>query len=205
MVWAMLASAAISAGISYSGGVAQKEAASKNALILEQAAKQRRLQSSNEREAVFGQAEQLAEAGEKYLGAQKSQIAGAGMKIDSASPLANLRKSQKNITTDLQALRSNANRIEAVGMADADKLDQNAATLRNDSNKYVTQGLLSGAASLLGGAAAANDYQKFWGNGQSTSNQGTKTRSATPGYARRRYASTNNSIYNPTTYRRYGV
>lgn len=160
-MWAFLASAALSAGSKIWAGINNKKSADANADVMDQEAAIQEQQAEYAKDAAYDQAASLRDYGDKYLGAQSSQVASSGVTL-TGSTLQAQRESQKNIQKDITRTRDQGDYSYELGMNTAAVTRQKAENTRKYGNNAVGASALSAGGSLLGGFAAASPYTELW-------------------------------------------
>ena len=135
-MWPFAIFGAIKAGADIYSGVKQKEAAYANANILRQ-------QGGYQRDAYYDQASKLNTQGQAFLGTQKSAFASANVKLDSGSPLAVMRESQKALQQDISRTRQMGDNALSLSI-------NQARNLRKQGNDAFTSSIFGGVNSFLG-------------------------------------------------------
>ena len=137
-MWPMLLLGALKAGTEIYSGYKKKQAADQNAELLRQ-------QAEAQKNQAYDRASRLAAQGEAFKGSQRSAFASSGVKLDSGSPLAVLRETQKNLQQDISRTKQIGDNAYSLGIGQANQLQQ-------QGQDAFTSSILGGAASFLGDA-----------------------------------------------------
>jgi len=161
-MWPMIVLGAIQAGSQIYSGYKQKQAAAENADLM-------REQGQFQQRQAYDQASRLYKQGKSFIGSQTAGFAHAGVKIDSGSPLAALKESERNLQQDVSRTKQAGDTAYKRALSGASSLEQQGQDAFNAS-------LIGGVTSFAGTLAnninipksTASSGNYIYGVGKST-------------------------------------